>query len=78
MENTNGITLLRVSDNGNGIRTECQDKIFDMFYRASESGSGSGLGLYIVKEIVDKMKGTVSFKSSPAQGTDFIVSLPNN
>nr|WKN40105.1 ATP-binding protein [Tunicatimonas sp. TK19036] len=67
---------LQVRDNGLGIAKEHINKIFDMFYRASEQQSGSGLGLYIVKETIEKMKGTISVDSTLGEGTCFTVSLP--
>ncbi len=66
-----------VSDNGEGISPEAQPKIFDMFYRASGSGTGSGLGLYIVKEAIQKLKGTISVKSEYGKGTEFVVTIPD-
>ncbi|MFZ6008904.1 MAG: sensor histidine kinase [Bacteroidota bacterium] len=68
---------IEVTDNGTGISVEHQDKIFNMFYRANTEAKGSGLGLYIVKEIVDKLEGTIAVRSAPGNGTTFIVSLPN-
>jgi PAS domain S-box-containing protein len=68
---------IRVRDNGEGIPEEAQAKIFDMFYRASAKASGSGLGLYIVKEAIQKIQGTVEVISSLGKGTEFIVSIPN-
>ncbi len=69
--------LLMVQDNGIGIDEQHQPKIFEMFYRASESSKGSGLGLYIVKETVDTLGGTVEATSVPGKGTSFTVRLPN-
>src|SRR6478736_234205 len=66
-----------VRDNGEGIANESLTKIFDMFYRASERGSGSGLGLFIVKEAIQKLKGTVQVQSELGKGTEFIVRIPN-
>jgi PAS domain S-box-containing protein len=68
---------IRVRDNGEGIPEEAQAKIFDMFYRASARASGSGLGLYIVKEAIQKIQGTVEVTSEFGKGTEFIVSIPN-
>jgi PAS domain S-box-containing protein len=68
---------IRVRDNGEGIPAEAQAKIFDMFYRASSRASGSGLGLYIVKEAIQKIQGTVEVISELGKGTEFIVSIPN-
>jgi PAS domain S-box-containing protein len=64
-------------DNGIGISVENMNKIFEMFYRASEQSEGSGLGLYIVKNAVEKLNGQVNVKSSPNKGTQFEISLPN-
>jgi PAS domain S-box-containing protein len=68
---------IRISDNGEGIPEESLPKIFDMFYRASTKGVGSGLGLYIVKEAVDKIQGTIQVKSEPGKGTEFTLTIPN-
>ncbi len=68
--------LLSVKDNGIGISPEHHTRIFDMFYRASESSEGSGLGLYIVKETLDKLGGSISVQSSASEGSEFTVTLP--
>ncbi|MBL7859500.1 MAG: HAMP domain-containing histidine kinase [Cyclobacteriaceae bacterium] len=67
---------LKVEDNGQGIAPEYQTKVFDMFYRAHEKSQGSGLGLYIVKETIAKLAGTVRLESEPGIGTTFTVKLP--
>lgn len=67
---------IAVSDNGPGISEENQTKIFDMFYRGTEKSNGSGLGLYIVKETIEKMKGSIKVESKEGKGTSFIVTLP--
>lgn len=64
-------------DNGIGISTENLEKIFNMFYRASEQSDGSGLGLYIVKNAVDKLNGTVKVTSKEGDFTNFTILLPN-
>jgi PAS domain S-box-containing protein len=69
--------VIEVIDNGKGIRDEHQPKIFNMFYRANEDAKGSGLGLYIVKEIIDKLDGKIRVESKPGVGTKFIITLPN-
>jgi signal transduction histidine kinase len=66
---------LEVQDNGIGIQDEHHKKIFDMFYRAHENSEGSGLGLYIVKEVVERMGGTVEVRSMHGQGSTFVVSF---
>lgn len=67
---------IEVADNGSGIPEEHVDKIFNMFYRASDSSRGSGLGLYIVKEVVQKMNGQISVVSEYRKGSTFRVTLP--
>jgi len=69
---------LIIEDNGEGIRKDLEDKIFDMFYRASEKSKGSGLGLYIVKEMVEKLEGTIKLNSTYGEGSQFIVELPDH
>lgn len=66
-----------IEDNGLGIATEHQSKVFEMFYRASEKSQGSGLGLYIVQETLAKLKGVIQLRSAPAKGSTFSVWLPN-
>jgi PAS domain S-box-containing protein len=68
--------MIMVSDNGQGIAPEHHVRIFEMFYRASESSEGSGLGLYIVKETLDKLNGSISVRSVKDEGTEFTVTLP--
>jgi len=65
-------------DNGVGVRPELLDKIFDMFYRASEKSKGSGLGLYIAREMVLKLEGSIKVKSTYGEGSQFIVELPDH
>jgi signal transduction histidine kinase len=66
-----------IEDNGLGIAVEHQPRIFEMFYRASEKSQGSGLGLYIVRETLTKLNGSIKFHSSPGQGSRFTIWLPN-
>jgi signal transduction histidine kinase len=68
---------LSVSDNGVGIEAEYLEKIFGMFFRATEDSIGSGLGLYIVKEAAEKMGGNVEVISRKGEGSEFIVRLPH-
>lgn len=67
-----------VADNGIGIDKEYQEKIFDMFYRVSSAGTGSGLGLHIVKEAVDRLNGTIEVDSEVGKGSTFNVFIPLN
>ncbi len=66
---------LIVKDNGQGIAEKHLDKIFNMFFRASEGGTGSGLGLYIVKETVEKLDGTIQVVSELGKGTSFSIAF---
>jgi signal transduction histidine kinase len=64
-------------DNGIGINKEFLPKIFTMFFRATETKEGSGLGLYIVKEAVELLKGKIEIQSEFGKGTKFTVEIPN-
>jgi PAS domain S-box-containing protein len=68
---------LRIEDNGQGIDAMYLDRIFDMFFRASLDSYGSGLGLYITKQVVEKLGGSINVSSRPRVGTVFTVTLPN-
>lgn len=68
--------LIDIEDDGIGIGEAHLEKIFGMFYRASDASRGSGLGLYIVKETVEKLKGTISVNSVLGKGTTFRIELP--
>ncbi len=70
-------TRIIVKDNGIGIDKVAQSKVFDMFYRVSKDSIGSGLGLYIVKECVTKLMGTITIVSEVGKGTEFHVELPH-
>jgi PAS domain S-box-containing protein len=65
------------SDNGIGISESSLAKIFEMFYRATEQSDGSGIGLYIVKNAVEKLGGQIYVASRLGQGTRFNIILPN-
>lgn len=68
---------LVVKDQGIGILDEHMEKVFQMFFKTKMQQSGAGLGLYIVKEALDKMNGHIDVKSKPGKGTEFIIDLPN-
>ena len=67
---------ITVEDNGIGISNQNQEHLFELFFRASNQSFGSGLGLYILKNALEKMKGTISLKSKEGKGTIFTVHLP--
>ncbi|WP_308993612.1 ATP-binding protein [Mariniflexile litorale] len=66
-----------IEDNGVGIDNKHLDRIFNMFYRATKLSKGSGMGLYIVKETINKLKGCVTVESQLNEGSKFTISLPN-
>ncbi|MEO8764566.1 MAG: sensor histidine kinase [Ginsengibacter sp.] len=69
---------IKVIDNGQGIAKKHLDHIFTMFYRADKTSAGSGIGLYIVKEAIEKLEGTVHIESELNKGTAFTIVIPNN
>lgn len=69
--------IINIQDNGKGIDKEYFEKIFDMFFRASTNSVGSGLGLYIVKGIVEKLNGQIEVQSKMEYGSEFIFCIPN-
>lgn len=66
-----------VRDNGIGMSSDVQSKIFDLFFRGSQQSAGCGVGLYIVKEVLDKMGGDIRVFSSPGKGSTFSFTIPN-
>ncbi|HEX6223820.1 MAG TPA: two-component regulator propeller domain-containing protein, partial [Chryseolinea sp.] len=75
-QNGSGNTII-ISDNGMGIEKERQSRIFEMYYRATDRSQGSGLGLFIVKEIIVKLGGTIEVKSTLGSGSSFIINIPD-
>ncbi len=65
------------TDNGKGISQDNQHRVFDMFYRGTTERSGSGLGLYIVKEMTERIGGSIELKSELGKGTTLKLILPN-
>ncbi len=80
LQRENNTAVLIVKDEGNGIPEESIPHIFDRFYRVdkarSRSTGGSGLGLSIVKELVNKNQGAITVESTLGAGTEFILRLP--
>ena len=76
-----GNIVLEVADTGIGISPDQVDRIFDRFYQVDGSMSrrygGTGLGLSLVKEIVEAHAGAVSVESAPGKGSTFTVRLPH-
>ncbi|HUV08726.1 MAG TPA: HAMP domain-containing sensor histidine kinase, partial [Spirochaetia bacterium] len=71
---------IKVKDNGIGIKPEDREKIFEEFYRAKNRHTagipGTGLGLSLVKRLLDLQHGRISVESTPEKGSEFTVSLP--
>lgn len=68
---------ITINDNGIGIAPEHQSKIFDMFFKASNEKHGSGIGLYIVKETMNVLEGTIAVESKTRVGSTFTLKIPN-
>jgi len=68
--------VIHIQDNGPGINEKHLNDIFKMFFRASQRTSGSGLGLYIVQETINRLGGNISVTSKIDEGTTFTVTLP--
>jgi two-component system phosphate regulon sensor histidine kinase PhoR len=70
----------KISDSGAGISAEDQERVFERFFKADKartrSNGGSGLGLSIVKKIVEMHKGSIELESQPGEGTSFTIYLP--
>jgi len=67
---------VRVEDNGSGISAEQMTKIFDPYFTTKQGKSGTGLGLYITKKVVEDHSGSIKVDSTPDVGTTFTIRLP--
>jgi two-component system, NtrC family, sensor kinase len=67
---------VRIQDNGKGISPEIKEKIFDPFFTTKPVGEGTGMGLAICYQIVEKHQGKIQVISQLGQGTEFVVTLP--
>ncbi len=70
--------IISIEDNGLGIPEEQLDKIFDMYARANDQVEGTGLGLYIVRETIEKLGGTISVEAKEGKGSTFTIRLPQH
>lgn len=68
---------ISISDNGIGIEEEFQTKIFDLFFRATDQANGTGLGLFIVRDTVQRLNGSIEVQSEVGKGTTFLIRIPN-
>lgn len=78
VKDTDASVIISVKDNGAGIAPEFQEQIFNMFFKGNSNSKGSGLGLYIVKTIVEKLAGVLELKSEVKKGTEFTIRLPKD
>jgi signal transduction histidine kinase len=76
VEIDNHKAIVEIQDNGRGIPKEHIDKVCQMFYRATDEGAGSGLGLYIVKETIQKLHGDIQIESIEGKGTLIKLEIP--
>ncbi|MEQ8927553.1 MAG: tetratricopeptide repeat protein [Fulvivirga sp.] len=68
--------IITVSDNGQGIDPALVDKVFELYFRGNETSQGNGLGLYITKKAVERLKGSIDFTTELGVGSRFVVTLP--
>ena len=68
---------IAVTDNGIGIDTEHLEKIFDLFHRATSAAQGTGIGLFIVKDTIERLDGKIEVQSEIGKGTTFRIQIPN-
>lgn len=69
---------LLIADNGLGIPSDKVDDVWELFYQSGHDQQGSGMGLFIVKETVQKLGGSVEVRAQAGQGTTFEIKLPKN
>jgi signal transduction histidine kinase len=72
----NKLLEIRIRDTGIGIEPETSRKIFDPFFTTKEDGKGSGLGLFVAREIIEEHEGNIRVDSVEGEGTTFIIRLP--
>lgn len=70
--------MVSISDNGAGIATEDQKKLFEPFFSTKATGKGTGLGLYVAKSIIESFRGAIVVRSSVGYGTSFSIFLPQD
>jgi signal transduction histidine kinase len=68
---------LDIIDSGSGIPKENQDRIFEPFFSTKSPGEGTGLGLFVTRDIVEKFGGTLTVESELGKGSRFSVYIPN-
>lgn len=71
-----GYAAIKITDNGMGIPREKINQIFNPFFTTKAPGKGTGLGLFIVKQVVERNKGTIEVESIDGEGTSFVLRFP--
>lgn len=69
--------FIQIEDNGIGIEPSHREDIFKMFFRSAHKNAGSGVGLYVVKEALKKIEGSIFVESTPGQGSSFKIEFPS-
>jgi PAS domain S-box-containing protein len=78
VEVSDQMATIQFIDNGIGIEQQYVKHIFNIFFKAHHHSEGHGLGLYIVKTMVDNLKGDIMVKTEEQKGSNFIITLPNH
>lgn len=71
------VCKIQILDNGIGISADTLPNIFQLFYCGTAKSTGSGVGLYIVRQVLNKMSGAISVRSTEGKGSTFNISIPN-
>ena len=77
MDKDDKFVVITVSDNGGGVKDEIMDKIFEPYFTTKHPSLGTGIGLYMLKMIIEKMDGSVSVKNDKF-GASFKIKIPLN
>ena len=77
IENSERRLKMKISDNGIGIPQKYKEHVFKMFFRATTQSTGSGIGLYIVNETLERINGSIKMTSTEEEGTTFEIDIPN-
>lgn len=77
IEKRNGIAEISVRDTGKGMTPEVAGRVFEPFFSTRQSGEGAGLGLALVRHIIEEHSGTIKVESAPGEGTTFTIHLPD-
>jgi signal transduction histidine kinase len=77
VEVTSAVCRMKFADNGIGMEPQTTERVFDMFYRGTSQRTGSGLGLYIVREMIQKLGGTIQLEADLGKGVNIQIELPN-